>query len=150
MAGVREFVIVGRIAARQPVLRRDRLLRRIRGGGRRVRGERAPVAGALGERGVLTVVVGVVAGVGEGTVVAVAPAVAELLGSALGLRRGAVLRLCVLNRRTVVSLGVGCFRRSPLRQPRWWLHAVIHAVLLREAPWSSLSGNTTGEGARSW
>src|SRR5579859_6458076 len=89
----------------------------------------------------------VVAGVGEGTVVAVAIAVGELLGGVLGRLSVAVLRrLCVLNRLTVVSLGVGCFRRSPLRQPRWWLHAVIHAVLLRAAPRSSLSSKTTGAG----
>src|SRR5262249_59899878 len=47
-----------------------------------------------------------------------------------GLGRVAVLRgLCVLDRWALVSLGFGCLRRSPLRQPRWWLHAVIHAVL---------------------
>ncbi len=96
---------------------------------RPLRSERAPVCGAFGERVVLAVPVGVGAGVAVGAVVAVA--VGELLGSGLGRCHGAVLGgLSGLGRRTFVSLGVGCLRRSPLRQPRWWLHAVIHAVLL--------------------
>src|SRR5215470_3594857 len=148
----------GQAVVRCLVGRRFAVTRRVTAARGPVRAERAAVGGALGERGVVAVAVGlralvavavrlrvlvavgvglrvlvaVAVGVGAGVAVRafVAVAVGKLLGGGLGRRGVAVLgRLCVLDRWALVSLGVGCLRRSPLRQPRWWLHAVIHAVL---------------------
>src|SRR6516225_4049437 len=70
-SGVRRVLGAGYVAGRKPVLGRSLLLGRIARAARRMRRERAPVAGALAVRRVPAVVVGIIARIGEGTVVAV-------------------------------------------------------------------------------